>query len=227
MLTLKLLIALCLINLSDPPMNSKAQLIYFGDPMCSSCYGITDELAVAVEVLDNVIDLRMVMGESNHTNEDHNFGLSDILKGNWMEIHEVSGKQFNYEILENMEVLLDSEPASRATMIVRSMNPAKEFDFFKMVQQSFYMHNADLNDIDTYIPILQKLRLDKDHFELAFRSPEMNYAVKNEFQTAARMGVNTFPTLLLMKDGEYFQVSKGFTTAEKIISRVRNVIRRK
>ena len=226
MLTLKLLISLCLFNLADPPTNTKAQLIYFGDPMCSTCYGITDELSVAIEVLENTIDLRMVMGESNHSEYEPEIDLSDILRGNWQEIHQVSGKYFNYDILENMEVLLDSKPASRATMIVRSMNPEKEFEFFKLIQESFYLQNSDLNNLDTYTEILEKLEIDQEYFALAFKSPEMNFAVKSEFETAARMGISTFPTLLLMKNGQYYQVSKGFTTADRIISRVRNVMRR-
>ena len=61
---MKNLLFLFLLTISSTMMNGqeKATLIYFGDPMCSWCYGFSDELNDALNLLSDQVDFELVMG---------------------------------------------------------------------------------------------------------------------------------------------------------------------
>ncbi|MEO1259884.1 MAG: DsbA family protein [Bacteroidota bacterium] len=204
---------------------TKPTLLYFGDPMCSWCYGFSPEFNNAMMALDEKVDVQLIMGGLRPYNRETMKDLSGFLKGHWEEVHERSSQPFQYGILEEENMYYDTEPSCRAVVTVRQMNPAIEFAFFKAVQQSFYFKNNDPNLTETFVNLAGAFDLDKNEFRQLFESDEMKVKVRQDFEHSAEMGVRGFPTVLLQKGEELFLLSNGYVKAGNIVEKVEQVLK--
>ncbi|MFZ1748672.1 MAG: DsbA family protein [Saprospiraceae bacterium] len=196
-------------------------LIYFGDPMCSWCYGFAPELEKIKSAFPDT-PLEMVMGGLRAGGTEKMLELRDFLKDHWKEVQKASGQPINYAILQQSEVLYDTEPACRAVIIAGKMKPDVKYAFFKAAQESFYYHNNLPNDIDTYVNIAAKLGIDPVLFVKKFESIQSKSDAYSDFDLAQKMGVTGFPTLVAKIDGQLYLVTNGYQKAERIIKLLEN-----
>jgi len=201
----------------------KPTLIYVGDPMCSWCYGFGDEIAEVIKELGDDVNLEVVMGGLRPYNTQTMTDLKDFLTDHWKHVHDASGQPFQYDILDT-ELLYDTEPACRAVMIARELQPESVMTYFHKVQSAFYADNKNPHLTATYADIAERMGIDRSIFSQRFESEEYKKLIKNDFLRASQLGVRSFPTVLLMKDGETNVVSAGYAKAEKVINNVRKVI---
>ncbi len=195
-------------------------LIYFGDPMCSWCYGFTPELEKIKAAYPNA-NFQMVMGGLRAHGEESMEELSKMLWQHWQDVQKASGQRFNFGILQKSDFYYDTEPACRAVTLVRMLYPEMEHTFFKALQHTFYFENNDPTIIDTYVDVLERLKLNPKEFVKLFKTDETKDAVEYDFQTAQAFKVQSFPTLIAKIDGKYFMVSNGYQKAEKLINLLR------
>ena len=200
------------------------ELIYVGDPMCSWCYGISEELNKVVEQTKGEMEFQMVMGGLRPFNTQTMPELKDFLTEHWKHVSEASGQKFNYEILDNSDIVYDTEPPSRAVVIIRELLPEKEFEFFQKVQIAFYQDNVNTNEVKTYLDLIKDWNIDSEVFEKKFNSEEAKMKVKSDFSMASGMGVNSFPSLVLKHKDQYYLVLNGFAKSEDIMKEINNVL---
>jgi putative protein-disulfide isomerase len=199
-------------------------LIYIGDPMCSWCYGFSPELTEALDSLQSELKLQLIMGGLRPYNTETMADLDNFLKGHWEEVHQASGQPFNYEILENKTFIYDTEPPSRAVVVARKLKPEVEFAFFKAIQQAFYLDNQNTNELDTYLDLAVRFGIDRKAFAEAFTSEEMEKSVQDDFKQAGQLGIQSFPSLLLLHQGKYYLIGRGYQKASTIVEKVKKVI---
>ena len=203
----------------------KAKLIYVGDPLCSWCYGFSGEISAALEELDAEVDFELIMGGLRPYNKETTKDLGDFLHHHWDQVSQRSGKNFKYDILKDSSFVYDTEPPSRAVLVVREIAAEKEFDFFKDVQVEFYLNNKNTNKIDAYFKLLEKYDLDKGTFTEAYNSERMKEKIKIDFRRASALGVRGFPSVLLAYKGETRAICNGYTNSEAVVKATRSIIR--
>ena len=203
----------------------KPTILYFGDPMCSWCYGISPELDAVKEHFRDKADFRIVLGGLRPYNTETMGDLKLFLTDHWKEVQRASGQPFRYEILDRSEMRYDTEPACRAVVTIREKYPDKAFEFFKGIQHAFYYENRDLSKIENYIDILKSLEIDVDYFQRSFDSEEMKERVKRDFKMSSSMGIHGFPTLVLKTGNEYHLIANGYTSSENMIERLNTLMK--
>ena len=208
-------------------MKGQEKLIYVGDPMCSWCYGFAPQLDKLVEQYKSKMDIELVTGGLRPYNQTPINEMKEFLTGHWQEVNKRTQQPFNYDILNSQDLTYDTEPSCRAVVVVRHMNPKKEFEFFKIIQEAFYNQNKDLRKVESYYPILDKLGLDKEEFKKRFTSEEYKKLVQKDFERAGALGVRGFPSLLLELNGKLIVLSRGYTTAEEIEELIRSALQQK
>jgi len=190
-------------------------LIYIGDTMCSWCYGFSKNLDLFLTTHPE-LELRLVQGGLRPNSSEKAIDMADFLKKHWLEITERTGLPFAYEILSDPNFIYNTEPASRAVVVARMIDPTKEFDFFKAVQIAFYRHNEDTGQLQTYLKIAEALQIDTDEYSKLFNSEEARYHTKADFQLSAEMGIKGFPSLVLKKGKEFVMLSNGYRELEDL-----------
>jgi len=199
----------------------KATILYFGDPMCSWCYGFSPELSKTLKTLNGTVDLQMVMGGLRPYNTQKMPELAEFLQHHWEEVGQRSGQAFKYDILQAKDIAYDTEPACRAVLIMRKLQPSQEFAYFKAVQKAFYADNKNTTDTQTFVDLAVQFGVDAKSFQLEFESEEAKEAIRGDFEYSASLGVRSFPTLLLQKGEEFYLLNKGYTKADQLIEKIK------
>lgn len=197
----------------------KPTLIYIGDPMCSWCYGFSPELTLALDQLDGKVEVELVMGGLRPYNTQTMVEMADFLKGHWEDVHDRSNQPFNYDVLKTKQVY-DTEPPSRAVVVMRELAPKHELAFFKEVQTAFYFGNKDMSTVETYTELATKYGVDAEKFTSLFISEKMKNAVRADFEKSSAMGVRGFPTMVLKKGEAYILISNGYLEGDKVVKMV-------
>lgn len=199
-------------------------LIYMGDTMCSWCHGFSPELDQLLKD-QPTLNLKLVMGGLRPFSTEKAIEMADFLKAHWVEINEKTGQPFSFEILKDEDFIYDTEPASRAIIVARTMEPSIEYDFFKAVQMAFYRDNKNTNLLDTYLPIAAHFGLELNAFERFFNAEEIKTRTKADFQLSGQFGIKGFPSLILKHNGAFTQLSNGYTTADQINKVIQEVLK--
>ncbi len=224
-LTFNVLLILLFQNVSMSQSTTKAKLIYFGDPMCSWCYGFSPEMSKALDSLSKDIDFQLVMGGLRPYNTETMADLGDFLQHHWEDVNKRSGQPFSYEILKDKSFVYDTEPACRAVVLMRELKPASEFDFFKKVQTEFYQENKNTNLTETFSELAEEFGLDKADFAKKFESDEFKEKVKKDFTYSQNVGVRSFPTIVLKNGDDLYLIAQGYVEAETIIEKCEKVLK--
>ncbi len=215
---------LLLITLMYTPIEEKPKLIYIGDPMCSWCYGIAPELEGIQSEYKDLLEFELILGGLRPYNTQTMTDLKDFLTHHWEEVHQRSQQKFNYKILDDANITYDTEPPCRANMIVREMHPEKSFAFFHASQHAFYEENKNMHLAESYADILSTLEINEEKFNSAFASAEAKERIKEDFNKAQALGVNSFPTVVISHQDKMYIIAQGYATQEKMSERIRKIL---
>ena len=192
-------------------------LIYIADPMCSWCYGFGKTIS---ELLADPRDakplqLALLMGGLRpFTTEPMAAGRADEIFGHWQHVHEASGLPFAQApntALHETGFVYDTEPASRATVAVRTLWPTHTWRYFKAVQEAFYADGKNVTRPEVLADVAQAQGLPRAEFAAAFASTAMRDATKGDFAQSQRWSITGFPALVAEHGDALHLVCRGYT----------------
>ncbi|MDF1548192.1 MAG: DsbA family protein [Bacteroidales bacterium] len=206
------------------------KIMYFGDPMCSWCWGIANHLEKIKEHYKYKLNFELVLGGLRPGGgEKWDNNMKEMLRGHWKHVNEYSGQEFNYELLNRDFFNYDTEPPSRAVRIVRDLAAEKEFQFFKEVQRAFYVSNSDLNDIESYKSICKKTDIPYDDLKNAFESDLYKELVKKDFQKSSEYSIRGFPSVVIQIGDDNQLIARGYTSFDNmkvLIDRILSAVKK-
>ena len=215
-----------LLNLNMTVEAEKPKLIYVGDPMCSWCYGISEELSKVVAHNGESLELELVMGGLRAGGgEEWNVSFKTFLRHHWEDVGMRSGQPFSFNLLEEANFDYDTEPSCRAVVAIGDIEVDKMLPFFKAVQVGFYVGNNDPKQVEFYKPICNSLDIDYTVFSSKFNSSATKQNTIKHFERSAQLGARSFPTVLLAYKGEMHKIAIGYSTFAKMQERIDAVIK--
>lgn len=193
------------------------EILYFGDPMCSWCWGFAPVLSAIQEDFGDEAPLSIIVG-GLHAYDD--FPMSDDyradIRHHWEDVNKATGAVFDYRFFDRSGFILDTEPACRAVVTVRQMKPAVLLAFYESVSRSFYSENKDTTNILTFKPLVEEVGIDFEAFSELFNSHELKENTKSDFQFAKQMGVSGFPTIVVKEDDKLALLTTGYQPYENL-----------
>lgn len=205
--------------------HSKDKLIYFGDPMCSWCWGITNHLEQLKNEFRDQLDFSMVMGGLRPGGGDlWNDEMKVFLREHWEHVAEASGQPFNFGLFDLDYFEYDTEPSARAVRVIRDLKPDQELEFYKAVQHAFYVENKDPEEVEFYKPLCEQIDVVFNTFKTLFESDGYKQLVRQDFMYAQQLGVRGFPSVVLQQGDQYTAISMGYSTFEKMKQRVEELL---
>jgi len=214
-----------LISAMSATGSHKPTLIYIGDPMCSWCYGISEQLSETILKLEGKVETQLLVGGLRSGGGDEwNDEFKSFLKHHWEEVSVASNQPFSYDLLEKDDFHYDTEPSCRATVVCQSINIDKQFDFFKSIQKKFYVDNDDPKEVSFYKSICEIHDIDFNLFSERFESEIYKIGTQEHFAESRKMGVNSFPTIVLKHGGKLQVIAQGYATSEQMVARIESII---
>ena len=204
---------------------ARSTLIYIADPMCSWCWGFSPVLADIRERYENHAAFQLLLGGLRPGNtERFDESRRTYILQHWKAVHERTGQPFNFEFQMQPTFTYDTEPASRAIIVIRQLIPGKEWEYLAQIQEAFYVQNADVTKIEVLEELAVALGIDASSFREMFQLPETKQKVWEDFDHARQLGVDGFPTLVGHHGSLVSTLMHGYLDVKALTSSIDNFL---
>ncbi|WP_428225114.1 DsbA family protein [Flavobacterium sp.] len=197
-------------------------LIYVGDPICSTCLAFSSEIKALKKEFEGELNFQLVLGGLRPYGTEPITNIRDYLLPHFDNLAKMTGLPINNKILYDNSFILDTEPPSRAVVVMRALAPKAENEFYESVQKAFYIDNRNTNYVEAYLDIAEDFGIKKEVFKERFESNEIKELVKSDFEFARKLGVRSFPTVLLESNGQFSVITQGYSKSEVMINKVKS-----
>lgn len=204
------------------------KLIYVMDPLCGWCYGNAANTQKLYNKYKEIFDFEILpAGMWTGANaRKQSKPMAEYIKKHDLQVQHTTGTAFGeayFKLIENEDVILDSEVPSRAIVTVKKLWPEQAVLFALEVQKARYLYGQDLNQIQTYLKICDDLKLDIEKFTASFDSEFIKNATLETFETAGQYA-NSYPALIAEKKNEEFVLEQGYAGFETIAKRIEELL---
>jgi putative protein-disulfide isomerase len=150
------------------------------------------------------------------------------IRAHWEHVQKATGQTFDYTFFEREGFVYNTEPASRAVVAVRRLEPDMTFHFLKRVQKAFYALNCDITDPGMLADIAVETGLNRKTFNSEFLADETVMETNRSFEITRRLGITGFPTLMAgSKEGGIETITSVYRPWEEVKMRIEDYARRK
>jgi putative protein-disulfide isomerase len=193
------------------------EILVVVDPMCSWCWGFSPVVrAIHDAYAERAAVYPIVGGLRPLTTIPMNDHAKTEIRHHWESVHEVSGQPFDFSFFDRDGFVYDTEPACRALVTVRSLEPKSALDFLEHMHRAFYAENRDITDDGVLVDLAVTAGVDRSDFLELFPTRKMTYQTSSDFFRSQSMGVTGFPTVILRVDEKLSLLSTGFRKFEDI-----------
>jgi len=183
-------------------MSEACTLFYVHDPMCSWCWGYQrtwEQLRAALPGSVTVVNI--VGGLAPDTDEPMPEEQQKTIAGYWAKVAEQTGAEFNFDFWQNCQPRRSTYPACRA--VLAAGKQCAEQAMIDAIQHAYYLRAMNPSDNNALVTLAAELGLDEKQFSEDLTSPEIQAALEQNFALRRKIGVYSFPSLVLAQ-GEVF-----------------------
>ena len=184
-------------------------LYYIHDPMCSWCWGYRPTWGELKASLPRGIDVVNLLGGLASDNEQPMpTELQQTIQGHWRKIQAMLGTEFNFDFWTRCRPRRDTYKASRAVVVAAASGLEEEMIF--AIQRAYYLKAMNPSEPDTLVQLAGKLGMDEDTFRSALVSEQADQEFRRQVALARRLGVRSFPSLVLKIQNRVNRVSLDY-----------------
>ena len=199
-------------NTPEPAPQLAKHLLYVADPMCSWCYGFAPVIEGIAAHFGERLPINLMMGglRAGNTKPMTDADKKSIA-GHWRKVADATGQPFDFGLFERNGWIYDTEPACRAVVTMRLLNPRLALAYKARVQSAFYAENRDTTQDAVLADVAEEAGVDREMFFAELQSPEARNATMRDFLLAQEAGIRGFPTLLAGDGtGKYLLITNGY-----------------
>ncbi|GJL68031.1 MAG: DsbA family protein [Nitrospirales bacterium] len=186
-------------------------LIYVVDPMCSWCWGFFPVIEEIVRRYREQVPIKVLLGGLRPgSTERFDERKRAYILSHWRAVHERTGQPFNFNFHPEPSFIYDTEPSSRAMIVVRQLAQDREFVFLGSVQEAFYVKHMDTTHEAVLADLACSQGINRDRFLQGFNDSAIKQSVWQEFDRARQLGVSGFPALLGQNGTDHISFSHGY-----------------
>lgn len=195
-----------------------ARLLYVMDPMCSWCWGFAPVLeALAGQAAEAGVPLHLVVGGLRHERLALDPAGRVRILSHWQAVNATTGQLFDFEAGMPEGFVYDTEPACRALVAVRALDPAKVWPLAVALQTAFYREGRDPSQVRVLLDLAEAVGVPRMTFAKAFDSTAIHEATQADFAWTQGLGIAGFPTLLAERDGQLALLTNGYRPLEELV----------
>ncbi|WP_410614468.1 DsbA family protein [Amycolatopsis sp. lyj-109] len=175
----------------------KAKLTYVFDAYCGWCHGFGPAVTGFTAANAGRIELDVVSGGLFTGARVAPIGTMPYVAGANARIAELTGAEFGpgyLALVADGRFRMDSTAAATGFAALRTLAPERALEAAEAMQRAFYVDGLSLSEADTYRHLAGQLGLDADTVLTGLAAAT---AATQDFTRAARLGVTSYPTLLL------------------------------
>ncbi len=200
----------------------KPTLIYVHDPMCSWCWGFETVRKQLFKAVSGKINIRrLVGGLAPDSMELMPESMQLFLQQTWKKIEQtIPGTHFNFDFWTQCSPRRSTYPSNRAVIAARLQGA--EFDelITTRIQQAYYQEAKNPSDNSTLIKLATDVGLNPQQFKNDISSDIVDQMLGEEIHLTRVLGMNSFPSLAIEKEGEVSHVNLNYTNSQEMITQI-------
>lgn len=198
-------------------------LIYIHDPMCSWCFGFEPTRRKLFDRLAerNIPVRRYVGGLAPDSDLPMPESMRAGLQQTWRRIEAmIPGTRFNHDFWARCEPRRSTYPANRAVIVARAQDEKFDLLMTRRIQQAYYEEARNPSDNDTLIELAGDIGLDAIRFAADLTAASTELLLGEEIRFTRSIGVDSFPSLVVDRDGSLTPVNLSYTDAEAMFGEI-------
>jgi putative protein-disulfide isomerase len=201
-------------------------LFYIHDPMCSWCYAFDSSLNALQKELPEFIRIKKIVGGlAPDTTQPMPVELQQNIQQTWRRIEKtVPNMQFNYDFWIINSPVRSTYPACRAILAARQQGADFEDKMIGAIQIAYYQKAKNPSLQSTLLHCALEVGLAVVKYANDLNSNEIEKELQNEIRIARRLGVISYPSLLLEHNGRLFPVTIYYFDHETIIREIVSIL---
>ena len=193
-------------------ISQKIKLIYFTDPVCSTCWLIEPYLHRLIQDYKDQLILEIKMGGllpswDEFQSPDENVSKEDFLAS----LINYQAREFGADMdgdiwIENP--VKSSFPASIAYHAAKIQDPDKAIKFLRSIREMLFIEKKDISAEHNIISAVIRSGLNVEQFLVDIKNGEAEKAFQADLLEREQWNVKRFPTLIFMNEAGEFIVDK-------------------
>lgn len=206
------------------------KIIYVYDALCGWCYGFSQVIDLLYDNYGNQLEFEvvsggMVTGERIGPVSD----MADYISRAYIDVENASGVKFGKAFIETTlyrdDVVFSSVEPAIALSVFKTLQPQNAVKFASAIQKAIYFHGAEPALFATYADLAMDFGISRADFLEKMNDPQSLALAEVDFQRSKSLGVNGFPTIFYEDtNGDLVQLSRGFTSYENIVARLKPLL---
>ncbi len=194
------------------------RLLYVMDPMCSWCWGFADVAQALVQQAQaSGVALHLVMGGlRTGSGAALDPATRRYILEHWQTVATTTGQPFRFDDALPEGFIYDTEPACRAVVAARHLEPEFALRLVGLIQHAFYVQGRDVTQAVVLTELAEQAGLPRIEFAEAFDSAERLAETQADFAWAQALGIAGFPTLLAERDGQLALLTNGYQALDQL-----------
>ncbi|MDH3632049.1 MAG: DsbA family protein [Gammaproteobacteria bacterium] len=197
-------------------------LIYVHDPMCSWCWGFEPTRKIIFEAIAERMQIRrMVGGLAPDSDQSMPDSMRLALQQTWQRIEQIiPGTRFNHAFWDDCSPRRSTYPANRAVIAAREQDESFDPLMTARIQQAYYLEAKNPSDNSVLVELAADIGLDVERFAQSLESDALQQRLLAEIDNARAMGIDSFPSLAVQKDGVLTHIGLNYTDPEAMLSEI-------
>jgi len=198
----------------------KVKIIYVYDAICGWCFGFSPTMAKLQTHYQDKIDFEIVSGGlriGSNVGTINETGA--YVKSAYKTVENTCGVKFGDAFingtLQKGTMVLNSLPPAIALCIMKEKYPEKSFEFAGLLHKMIYVDGIEPENYEAYGTYASTFGYDKTEFNQKMKDSTYIKKAYKDFEYAQQLGANSFPTVLLEKDGKIETIINGFATFDR------------
>ncbi len=213
-----------------------AILFYVTDPMCSWCWGFHPQLQQIRDALPADVQLRYVLGGlAPDSDEPMDEATQRYVQAAWDEVESRAGARFNREFWTRCAPRRSTYPSCRAVLAAGAQDVDTGEDsvagprarlMLEAIQRAYYLKARNPSDTSLLNELAEEIEsVDADRFTQDLGSEATEVRLQKGFDLRGRLGVRSFPSLVLVRGEARHVILQGYATAEVVLDTLANAMR--
>ena len=194
-------------------------LFYVHDPMCSWCWGFRPAWNRVQQALTGKLNIQYVLGGlAPDTDQPMSESMKNNIRDNWQRIQQsIPGIEFNYDFWSLCRPRRSTYPACRAIIACGMQQPELKNQMLLAIQQAYYLEAKNPSDENVLIKLAEGIGLDDEVFSADLNSEYGNEEFEKDLLLTGKLGVSSFPGLVLSQGNTLMNIPIYYTSSENIL----------
>jgi putative protein-disulfide isomerase len=186
--------------------------------MCSWCWGFRATLELVYEAVGDMPVQYVMGGLAKDSDEPMPADTVAYVQDQWRKVTALTGATFNWDFWEKGAPRRSTYPSCRA--VIAASRQGKMREMFEVIQRAYYRDARNPADLPVLSQLAQEIGLDRATFDADIIADSVEVDLQDGFNLRRSLHANSFPSLILMQNDSPVWLTKGYTAADSVLSKL-------